>query len=101
MNEPALTTIMLAEDEADIRAIAKIALEKIGQFTVTYCSSGIELLSQVNSVKPDLILLDVMMPEMDGVTTFTQLRKMPSCETIPVIFMTAKIQPHEIKSYLE
>ena len=60
---------MLVEDEADIRVIARFSLEKIGKFTVLYCASGKEALQAVIPFSPDLILLDMMMPEMDGMMT--------------------------------
>lgn len=94
-----LKKILYAEDESDIREIAKIALEDIGGFTVTYCSNGCEVLEKIKNAQPDLILLDVMMPEMDGPTTLQELRKLPVFNKIPIIFMTAKIQPEEIAQY--
>ena len=93
-----LKKIMLVEDEEDIRVIAKFSLEKLGNFTVRYCSSGKEALTAVEDFAPDLILLDMMMPEMDGVMTLQALRN-TSSKPIPIIFMTAKVQPKEIEHY--
>ncbi len=93
--------ILYAEDEEDIRVIAKIALEDIGGFTVEYCDNGKAVLDKIASFKPDLLLLDVMMPEMDGPTLLKKLREQPSFSNIPAIFMTAKIQPNEILHYQE
>ncbi|OGO93863.1 MAG: hypothetical protein A3F41_01490 [Coxiella sp. RIFCSPHIGHO2_12_FULL_44_14] len=98
MNQP-LNKILLVEDEADIQAIVKIALEDIGHLTVKCCSSGQEALQQAETFLPDLILLDVMMPVMDGITTFRALRKRPVLENTPIIFMTAKSQASEIAEY--
>lgn len=98
MNRP-LQNIIHAEDEADIRAIAQIALEDIGSFTVQYCSNGYEVLEAVKEFEPDLFLLDVMMPKMDGPTALRELRKMPQFVHTPAIFMTAKIQASEIEEY--
>ena len=98
MNRP-LTRILYTEDEADIRAIAEIALEDIGGFTMKYCTSGQEALDQAEQFKPDLLLLDVMMPGMDGPTTLKKLREIPSLQRTPAIFMTAKIQTKEIAEY--
>jgi len=70
-----LKKILYAEDEDDIRAIAQIALEDIGGFTVRYCINGRKLLDAAKDFTPDLLLLDVMMPEMDGPTTLRELRK--------------------------
>ena len=99
MQRPTLKRILYAEDEEDIRAIAQIALEDIGGFTVNYCKTGIEILRAAEDFHPDLVLLDVMMPEMDGVTTLERLHQIPSLQQIPAIFMTAKIQPDEIAIY--
>lgn len=94
-----LNNILYAEDESDIRAIAQIALEDIGLFNVHYCVNGREALEAVKDFTPDLILLDVMMPEMDGPTTLSELRKIEDCSGIPAMFMTAKIQANEVEEY--
>ncbi|KTD56883.1 two-component response regulator [Legionella sainthelensi] len=94
-----LKKILYAEDEEDIRAIAQIALEEIGDFTVRYCSNGKEVIDAAKEFIPDLLLLDVMMPEQDGPTTLCELRKNPEFMEIPAIFMTAKIQSDEIAEY--
>lgn len=99
MSNNDLMTILYAEDEPDIRDIAQISLEDIGGFKVTYCSNGREVLEMAKISPPDLILLDVMMPEMDGPTTLRELRNLPGFENIPAIFMTAKIQPDELEKY--
>jgi CheY-like chemotaxis protein len=96
-----LQRILYVEDEPDIQEIAKLALEAVGGFSVKLCSSGQEALDSVSVFEPDLILLDVMMPGMDGPTTLKHLREIPAAEKIPVIFMTAKVQPQEIRSYKE
>ena len=96
-----LMSIMYVEDDIDIQSIAKLALESIGGFEVTICSSGAEALTTINGGnRPDLILLDVMMPEMDGPSTLAALRTLPGAAKTPTIFMTAKAQPHEI-AYLK
>lgn len=94
-----LNTILYAEDELDIREIAQIALEDLGGFEVIYCTNGYEVLEAAKNAIPDLLLLDVMMPGMDGPTALTELRKMPTYIQIPAIFMTAKIQIDEIHHY--
>ncbi|WP_404360312.1 response regulator [Methylotuvimicrobium sp. KM1] len=91
--------ILYVEDEPDIQTVAKLALEMVGGFTVKTCSSGEEALAEAADFMPDLILLDVMMPGMDGPTTFNRLREQPIIAEIPIIFMTAKIQPSEIADY--
>jgi two-component system OmpR family response regulator len=101
MTEKKLQNILYAEDEEDIRTIAKIALEDIGGFTVKYCNNGKEALEAVSEFKPQLLLLDVMMPGMDGPTTLEALRNIHHLDNVPAIFMTAKIQPSEIVQYKE
>ena len=94
-----LQRIMYVEDEPDIQAVAKLALEMVGGFTVKICSSGEEALKEAVAFAPDMILLDVMMPGMDGPSTLKALRKKPSLATIPIAFMTAKVQPAEVEKY--
>jgi|SRR5581483_11370459 len=94
-----MNKILQVEDEPDIRAIARIALEDVGGFVVEAAESGVEALQRAETFRPDLILLDVMMPGMDGPTTFQALRRSPSTAAIPVIFMTAKVQSHEVERY--
>lgn len=96
-----LTRILYVEDEADIQTVARLALEALGGYTVQVCSSGNEALEKAPEFKPQLILLDVMMPGMDGTATLGKLREIPQCSSIPVVFMTAKVQPGEIAGYKE
>ena len=91
--------ILYVEDEPDIQAIAKIALETIGGFTVRICSSGRDALETIGEFNPDCILLDVMMPGMDGPATLKALRQLPGFATTPVVFMTAKVQPREVAEF--
>ena len=91
-----LSKILLVEDEEDIQDIATMSLETLGGFEVKIASSGKEALSLAPEFQPDLILLDVMMPEMDGPTTLESLRSRSETASIPVVFMTAKVQTHEI-----
>ncbi|VAX07906.1 Two-component transcriptional response regulator, LuxR family [hydrothermal vent metagenome] len=93
---PELKRILYVEDEADIRAVAKIALEVVGGFELKACSSGQEALAEVADFGPDLLLLDVMMPGMDGPTTLETLWQLPELSDVPAIFMTAKVQPEEV-----
>lgn len=93
--------ILYVEDEPDIRNIAKIAMESLGGFTICECESGLKALESVSDFKPDLIILDVMMPGMNGVETLHRLRNMPIAKDIPALFMTAKVQSSEITDYLD
>ena len=94
-----LSRIFLVDDEPDIRAIARLALETVGGFTVEACNSGQEALLRASEFGPDLFLLDVMMPGMDGPETLRALRALPGFEATPVIFMTAKAMAPEIQKY--
>lgn len=96
-----LTRILYVEDEPDIQTVARLALETLGGFTVQICSSGDEALRRSSSFEPQLILLDVMMPVMDGPSTLKMLRALPQFAGTPVVFMTAKVQPSEVAHYLE
>jgi two-component system OmpR family response regulator len=94
-----LQRILYAEDEPDIQAVARLALEMVGKFDVLICGHGEEALAKVQDFQPDLILLDVMMPGMDGPTTLARLRADPRTAAIPVIFLTAKAQGAEVDQY--
>ena len=93
--------ILLVEDEPDIRKIVQVSLQEIGGFTMQTCGSGHEALEIVKAQRPDLIILDVMMPVMDGLDTLREIHKIDDMQDIPVIFLTAKVQPHEVEKYLE
>ena len=92
-----LKKILYVEDEPDIQMIARVALENVGGFELLVCSSGAEAIEKAAEFNPDLLLLDVMMPEMDGPTTLGELRKISSLADTPVVFLTAKIQPNEVE----
>lgn len=96
-----LERILYVEDDPDIQAIAVMVLETISGFTLASCSSGAEAIACAEAFAPDLILLDVMMPGMDGPETLKTLREFPSLARTPVVFMTAKIQPREMQHYME
>ncbi|MFC4159320.1 response regulator [Chitinimonas lacunae] len=91
-----LTRILYVEDEPDIQAVAKLALEAVGGYTVHACSSGRDALQAMEEFRPQLALLDVMMPGMDGPAKLEQLRLLPHGMRLPVVFMTAKVQPEEV-----
>ncbi|MBT5374777.1 MAG: response regulator [Rhodospirillaceae bacterium] len=95
-----LSKILYVEDEPDIQAVARIALESVGGLTVEVCSSGDEALEKVSAFNPDLVLLDVMMPNMDGPSTMMAIREIPEFSATPVVFMTAKVQPQEVQALL-
>jgi two-component system OmpR family response regulator len=99
MGSPPLKRILMIEDEPDIQAIAQLALEALGGFQVRICGTGREGVQAAGTFHPDLILLDVMMPGMDGPSTLRVLRTLAQTVVTPVIFMTAKVQPQEIAEY--
>jgi len=94
-----LNRILYVEDEPDIRMVAQMALQAVGGFTVIACASGQEALDAAPGAAADLLLLDVMMPGMDGPTTLKGLRQLPATADTPVIFMTAKVQAAEVAVY--
>ncbi len=93
--------ILYVEDEPDIQKVAKLALEHVGGFEVLVCSSGPEAIENAPGFAPDMILLDVMMPGMDGPATLEALRKIESLKHTPAVFLTAKVLPTEIRRYKE
>lgn len=101
MSAVTLKRILYAEDEPDIRTVARMALETLGGFTLEVCSNGQEALERAPDFAPDLILLDVMMPKLDGIATIQALRKVHALAATPVVFMTAKVQPHETQELLD
>jgi CheY-like chemotaxis protein len=84
--------ILVIDDDEDIRDVAQVALEVVGGWKVLTASSGREGVQLAETQQPDAILLDVMMPDMDGVETFQQLQANPATRPIPVILLTAKVQ---------
>lgn len=91
-----LQRVLYVEDEPFIQALPKVALEDVGAFEVCMCTSGRSAIALVESFAPDLLLLDVMMPEMDGPATLRGIRAVPGYETIPAVFLTALSQPADL-----
>jgi CheY-like chemotaxis protein len=98
---PELNRILYVEDDDDIRQVSQLALEDVGGYEVMLCESGQQALDSVASFNPDLILLDVMMPDMDGIETFHKLQDQGALDGVPVILMTAKVHPEEMARYRE
>ncbi|MBF8254963.1 MAG: phoP [Deltaproteobacteria bacterium] len=88
-------TIMVVDDNPDIITIVKTILEGKG-YTVLSASSGLELLNMLKNQKPDLIILDIMMPEMDGLEVLSRLKAVADTATLPVILLTAKVQYEDV-----
>ncbi|HEY6488421.1 MAG: response regulator [Terracidiphilus sp.] len=93
--------ILIIDDEDDIREIAAMSLETVAGWEVMVANSGAQGLTRAAAYKPDAILLDVMMPGMDGPTTFRELRKNPVTATIPVLFLTAKVQATDRRRFAD
>lgn len=94
-----LSRILLVDDEQDIRTVVQLSLTALGGFTVEGCASGPEAIRLIPVFQPDLILLDVMMPGMDGPATLLRLRADPATAHVPVVFVTARVQPREVLDY--
>ena len=84
--------VLIVDDEDDIREVAALSLEATSDWTILTASSGREGLETAAAERPDAILMDVMMPGMDGPTTFKQLQLNPLTARIPVVLLTAKVQ---------
>ncbi len=93
--------VLLVDDEDDIREVAAMSLETVAGWTTLAARSGREGIKIAQEQKPDAVLLDVMMPDMDGPTTFQQLRTNEATRDIPVIFLTAKAQTREQRGFRE
>jgi CheY-like chemotaxis protein len=91
-----LRRILYVEDDEPIRTIGMMVLQMVGKFEVVGCASGAEALAQAPAARADLILLDAMMPGMDGPETLARLRTLPETAATPVVFLTARVQPHEV-----
>jgi CheY-like chemotaxis protein len=96
-----LQRVMCVEDDPDIRMILEFSLGRLGGYSMCMCASGKQALDSVASFAPQLILLDVMMPEMSGPETLTHLRALDSMRGIPIVFLTAKAMQDEVESLLE
>lgn len=89
----------MVDDDSAIRRVSELSLTRIAKWRVVLADSGFAAIEIIHQLKPDVILLDVMMPGMDGPTTYAALRNHPNAKTVPIIFMTAKVQRQEVQSY--
>ena len=92
--------VMVVDDEPDIQAVAEMSLSIVGGWSVCVVSSGEEALREAARDPPDVILLDMMMPGMDGLATMARLREQEETVNIPVVLMTAKAQHYQIEAYM-
>jgi CheY-like chemotaxis protein len=97
----ALSRVMIVEDEEDIQKVIRMSLQFRGVRDVALANSGEECLARVHEVQPDLILLDVQMPKMDGLETCRRLKQDPNTRDIPVIFLSAMAQASDRKRGME
>ena len=94
-----MTRILYVDDEPDIREVAELSLGLDPGLEVRTCSSGPEAIEEAAVWRPDLILLDVMMPGMDGPTVFARLKEGGDVARIPVVFITARTHAHEVAAF--
>ena len=92
--------VLYVDDEPDIREVTQLALETMGGYEVCACASGEQAVNLAASFAPDLVLLDVMMPDMDGPATLKALRALVPLERTPVVFFTAKAMRDEVTALL-
>ena len=93
--------VMCVEDDADVRMILEFSLRRLGKYEVSLCASGQEALDTVASFRPQLVLLDVMMPQMSGTETLERLRMLDVMRGVPVVFLTAKAMSNEVEGLLK
>lgn len=95
-----LQRILVADDEPDILEISRIALETVGGYEVSVCTSGRVLLERLNEFGPDLIIVDVLMPDMTGPEVLVEIRRRPEFDSVPVVYLTGVIQDEEVEDLL-
>lgn len=96
-----LQNVLHVEDDEDIREISRVALETVGGLRLVQCGSGLEALERLESYTPDLILLDSMMPGMNGEQTLLRIRSIKRCAKIPVVFVTARVHDEARTNYMQ
>src|SRR5262245_43052069 len=89
--------VLIAEDDPDIQVILKMVLTRLGKCDVSITYEGNQVVPMVKSYRPDLILLDVMLPELSGFEICKMLKSDPDTKSVPIIFLTARSMPNEIK----
>lgn len=93
-----ISKVMVVDDDPSIRRIAEISLTRVGRWNVLMVQSGEAALSALGDFNPDVIVMDFMMPGMDGAELFAEMRKLTDT---PIIFMTAKVHVHEVHGYYQ
>jgi CheY-like chemotaxis protein len=93
--------ILVIDNEPSIREVAQICLETVAGWHIFVAGSGLEGIATAELEQPDAILLDVMMPDLDGLATFCRLQANPKTRSIPVILLTAKVQISDCQNYID
>lgn len=101
MDIPQLKRIMYVDDDPDLQDIVRLGLETRAGFTVTCCDSGNQALEEIRDFKPDLVILDMVLPGMSGLQLLERMRELRGVPWIPVIFLTSKISPQQVEEYKE
>ncbi len=96
MPERPLNRICYVEDDEDIQRIVRMSLERVGKMTVEIVSDPMRAIEAMSAFKPDLVMLDWMMPGMDGPTLFRKMKEIPEVQTLPVVFITAKAAQRDL-----
>ena len=100
MPERPLNRICYVEDDEDIQRIVRMSLERVGKMTVEVVGDPTMAIEAMTSFKPDLVMLDWMMPKMDGPALFRQMKLRPETSSLPVVFITAKASQHDLDELL-
>ena len=101
MPEKPLNRICYVEDDEDIQRIVRMSLERVGKMTVAVVSDPTQALQTFAEFKPDLVMLDWMMPAMDGPTLFRQMKLRPETSSLPVVFITAKASQRDLDELMK
>ena len=96
MPDRPLNRVCYVEDDEDIRRIVRLSLEKVGKMEVCVCDDPLKAIERMTDFKPELVMLDWMMPGMDGPTLFREMKKRPETSALPVVFITAKASQKEL-----
>jgi CheY-like chemotaxis protein len=96
-----LKRICYVEDDEDIQRIVRMTLERVGKMTVEVVGDPTMAIEAMTAFKPDLVMLDWMMPKMDGPTLFRQMKLRPETSSLPVVFITAKASQHDLEELLK
>jgi two-component system OmpR family response regulator len=97
MPDRPLNRICYVEDDEDIQRIVRMSLERVGKMTVEVVGDPTMAIEAMNTFKPDLVMLDWMMPKMDGPTLFREMKLRPETQSLPVVFITAKASSRELE----